>query len=551
MKSAPAKSKKPMASPKKSPAAKKLPDKSPARLNINLDWFSVKETLLALGSGALLGLAAPGFDQWYMAWFALAPFFLLIYSSQSYARQLWLGLIFGYAYSLTYLHWYLNLYPLEWLGFPGIQGMALALLAWLIVAGHQALIFGLYTAIIGKLPLSGSFTWKKSGKSLKWPAITTLPLLWVLVFNKIGNCPDLLGVPWPMLEYTQYKQCNLIQAASLIGGVGISYLLVATNVTLASLIATFAKSSKFPFRSGSILAENRETAFYHGLGMFLILGLFYCLGLQQASTVNLNANINTAVLQAGINIEMQKAEHHYTLDDMVDAYGRLMAGRQNELVVLSEGALPAYLREQPGVLSWLKNKALSQKIDIVTGAMDRNSVRPYNAAYGITNNGQVLDTVYHKRFLVPIGEYTPLFVEYMPEWVKRWTNTPAGSGFAAGKEPGVLDLNLGRVAPLICFESISPEVTAASCRAGGQLLLNISDLAWFHKSDCGQQMMAFGVLRAIENRRYLIFAANSGPSAIIDPRGQILERTSQGANQILSAKVGLNSQVSPFASWYR
>lgn len=542
-----------MPSTKKTKAAAKLPEQKAAGLKLRPEWFSLKETLIALVCGTLLGFSSPGFDQWYLAWFALAPFFLLLYRSSGLPRQIWIGLTFGLAYNLTYLHWYLNLYPLDWLGFPGLQGIALAALAWIIVAGHQTLIFACYAALIGKLPLSGSFSIKKTGKKVSWPAILTLPLLWVLVFNKIGNCPDLLGVPWPMLEYTQYQQTHFIQSASVIGGVGISYLIVATNVTLASLAATFAaKMPKgSPFKP--IAAENRETAFYHCLGMGLILGAFYCLGMwQESQIVMLNkADIPISALQAGINIEMQKADHHYTLEDMVLVYEKLMANRKDELVVLSEGALPAYLREQPGLQNWLKSRAARQHIDILAGSMDREALRPYNSAYGVTSSGELLNTVYHKRFLVPIGEYTPLMVQYMPEWIKRWTNTPAGNPFAAGKDPGVLALSRGKVAPLICFESISPEVACASCRAGGELLINISDLAWFHQSDCGKQMIAFGVLRAIENRRYLIFAANSGPSAIIDQKGAILQITSQGENQVLSGMVGLNSQITPFALWYR
>jgi apolipoprotein N-acyltransferase len=338
----------------------------------------------------------------------------------------------------------------------------------------------------------------------------------------------------------------------VIGGIGICALIIATNVTIASFIATFFGGGTKQFKR--LAAENKETAFYHCLGMALVLVAVYCLGYQQEGQVKTNATVDTTLVQGGINIDMQKTERRFTIEDLVDNYDKLLANSHDSLVILPEGALPTYLREQPGVMSWLKNKAAEKHLDIVVGSMDRSEAnRPYNAAYGITSGGVALPEVYHKRFLVPIGEYTPLLVNYLPEWVKRWTNTPAGGGFAAGKEPVLLDLSRGKIAPLICFESISPEVTAASCRAGGQLLVNISDLAWFHKSDCGQQMLAFAVLRAIENRRYFIFAANTGPSAIIDPTGKITHYLAQGekSKSILNGKVGLNWQPTAFALWYR
>ena len=129
-----------------------------------------------------------------------------------------------------------------------------------------------------------------------------------------------------------------------------------------------------------------------------------------------------------------------------------------------------------------------------------------------------------------------------PEWVKRWTNTPAGGGFAPGKEALCYKFDLGKVAPLICFECISPEHAAASARNGGEVFVNISDLAWFHKSDCGRQMVAFSVLRAIENRRYFIFGANTGPAAIIDATGKITQYIPQSGAVLVQGKFGLNGQ---------
>ncbi len=508
--------------------------------------------MAALAAGALLGLSAPGINQWYLAWFALAPLFLLIYSNNHhYVKQILLAFVFGLAYNLVYLHWYLNLAPLDWLGFSGIYGNLLAILAWIITATHQALAFLLFAAIVARLPLKASFKLAKKGRGLiNWP-IWLLPLLWVLIVNKLGNMPDLLGVPWTMLEYTQYQQPQLLQSASIIGGVGICALIVMVNVTIASFIATIVGKNKFK----ALAAENRVTSAFHCLFTTIVAVLIFAAGYFQEKALPTNdAIVSTALVQGGINIDMQKTVHRFTIEDLLENYDKLLTEYDchDQLVVLAEGALPTYLRDQPGVLNWLKNKAYTKHLDLVLGSMDKSVAnRPYNAAYGITSGGIVLSEVYHKRFLVPIGEYTPLMVHYLPEWVKRWTNTPAGGGFAAGKEAVLLPLPSGRVAPLICFESISPEVTAASCRAGGQVLANISDLAWFHKSDCGEQMVAFSVLRAIENRRYCLFAANTGPCAIIDKAGRIVQYQPQGGKPVLVGKIGLNSKTTIFAQWFR
>lgn len=511
---------------------------------------------MALLYGGILGLSAPGIEQWYFAWFALTPLILMIFSVRSWWRQTLLGLAFGLGYNLVYLHWYLNLYPLDWMGFPGAQGAALAALAWFLVAGHQALLIALFAFIAGRLPFCSGYSFKRENlaKTGKWqiPMLSILPLVWVLTVNKIGNQADLLGVPWSMLEYSQYRQNMLIQGASVFGGIGLEYVIVTVNLALASLIASFSAHPALK----KLAAENKDTAFYYCLGAGLVLGAFMVPGLVESSLLKSTADQNVVVLEGAINIDMQKSEERSGLDDIVNRYKLLFetTGKDNEngITVLPEGSLPCYLTENEGVLNWLKKTAIESKTDMVVGAMDRVSAdHPYNAAFGITSSGLKTSEVYHKRYLVPIGEYTPLLVKYMPEWVRRWTNTPSGSGFQPGKGAKILELNKSRVGPLICFECISPEIAASTCRMGADLLVNISDLAWFHKSNCGKQMIAFSVFRAVENRRYFIFAANTGPSALIDPRGTIAEYGQRGESQVVCGKVGLNPQVTPFALWYR
>ncbi|MBU6450754.1 MAG: apolipoprotein N-acyltransferase [Cyanobacteria bacterium REEB67] len=513
---------------------------------------SLRKTALALAGGALLGLACPGFEQWYLAWFCLAPLFLLLANTPSHAQRSLIGFCFGLAYNLTYLHWYLNLAPLDWLGFSGLMGNFLATFAWGFAACHQALGFGLFGLLAGLLPLSGSFAFKKDKGQLRWPALLYLPLLYVLVINRLANAQDLMGVPWTQLEYTQYKQTGLLQAASIFGGIGVSYIIVVVNVAIASMLATvpalFSKKADLK----RLAADSTEHAYYHCLAVALIVAIFIALGMWQKESAAIKPTVPVAIIQAGINIDMQKGEHTYSLDDLAKIYSAHLSSCKNELCIMTEGALPTYLREQEPTRAWLANQARCRHLDMVVGSMDKDGAgHPYNAAYGVTSSGKILPEVYHKRYLVPFGEYTPLLVEYFPEWVKRWTNTPAGGGFASGKEATNYAFSIGRIAPLICFECISPDQTAKSCRAGGEALVNISDLAWFHKSDCGIQMVAFSVLRAIENRRYVVFGANTGPAAIIDTTGKIIKYSPQGGESVVHGQIGLNPQKSLFSMWYR
>ncbi|GAI34517.1 unnamed protein product, partial [marine sediment metagenome] len=83
------------------------------------------DLLLALVAGALFGLSAPGFGQWYLAWFCLAPFFLLVAGSESLKQASIRGFVFGAAYNLVYLNWYLGLHSLSWMGLNDWQSIGL------------------------------------------------------------------------------------------------------------------------------------------------------------------------------------------------------------------------------------------------------------------------------------------------------------------------------------------------------------------------------------------------------------------------------------------
>ncbi len=515
---------------------------------------------LALVSGAVLGLSAPGITLpqipgvgftlsfSLLAWFALAPLLLLTASSKSAWQAFFRGTVFGTAYNLVYQNWYLGLQPLDWLGFNNWQGLLLAGLAWLVVSVHQGLIIGLFSTAAYLIPTTGQFFAEGSKRRLRLPAIFIIPLLWVLIVNKLGNAHSALGVPFAMLEYTQYKLISMIQIASIIGGIGLSYVIVMCNTVLATLIVNFSKLKDVD----SLRAPSRKTALYQCFAMAALLAGILAFGFYQSSTLNYAADIPVSVVQQNINIDMQKTTRRYSIEDLYRIHQDLMSSAPKGISIWTESALPTYLSSEKGMQQLLQELAAGKSTDLVVGAMDSDKEgRPYNSAYGITSSGKILGNIYHKRYLVPVGEYAPPFLKLLPDWARRMTNTPAGGGFNAGAQPEVFDFASLRIGPLICFETIAPEEVAATVREGAEALVNISDLAWFHDSLIGEQMLATSVMRAVENRRYFVFAANTGPSAIIDPLGRVQERCTVGKAQVLIGKVGKVVDISPFTSWYR
>jgi apolipoprotein N-acyltransferase len=502
--------------------------------------------VVAAVCGALLGLSAPGFDQWYLAWIGLVPLLLLIVSSSGVKEGFLRGLVFGTAYNLVYLNWYLHLHPLYWLGYNEAESVALAAAAWIILALHQGLIMAVLSAFLRLLPLTGGFLPRPIDGRWCLPAPVVIPLLWVLVLNKLGNAHDFLGVPWTMLEYSQYKQLSIIQISSWIGGIGLGAIIVLVNVVLAGLVSSLSQRLSFK----SLSPGTSQAAFNQALTIALcVAGMiawgFSRLGAPQYATETLS------VLQGNINIEMEKSKRTYTLAELFEHYGRLLSKTPTGLCVWTESSVPAYLKNERELSTDLMQAARRGKHDMIVGSIDRDvEGRAYNAAFGIDADGNLADAVYHKRYLVPFGEYMPGFVHYLPEWVQRLTSTPAGIGFHSGNKPVILNLSGHEIAPLICFETLSPELVATSVRNGGSLLVNLSDLAWFHDSMVGDQMLAFSTMRAVESARYFVFAANTGPSAIIDANGRLLKRSACGKALVLTGKVLFNTERTVFTQWF-
>jgi apolipoprotein N-acyltransferase len=503
--------------------------------------------LLSVAGGAILGLSAPGFDQFYLSWFALSPLFLLIESANGKWQACQRGFVFALAYNLIYLNWYLQLHPLSWLGFNDFESVLLAAAAWLVVSTHQALITAITVVVLKLIPTTGGFLPRVVEKKWKLPALIVIPLIWVAFNSKLLNAPDFLGVPWTMLEYSQYKQLPVLQITGIIGGIGLGALLVLFNAVIAEVVATTSgKSSLKPLASGS-----RQAAFTNALIVALIGISSLTWGFYQLAANKPTADVPLSVVQGNINIEMQKTKHAYTLSELTSHYRRLLAAAPAGLCIWTESALPAYLKNEPALKETLASFSRDGKRDMIIGSLDRDfDGHPFNSAFGIAADGSLSDVVYHKRYLVPFGEYLPAACKLLPESIQRLTNTPAGGGFSSGKFPVVLRLSGKGVAPLICFETLSPELVSSSVRNGGNLLVNLSDLAWFHESMIGDQMVAFSVLRAVETGRYFVFAANTGPSAIIAPSGQIVALSPRGKETVLTGKVALRKDLTPFTVWF-
>lgn len=502
-------------------------------------------------SGAVLGLSAPGFDQWYLAWCGLVPFFVLVDSSRSLWRAGSRGWLFGFGYHLLWLSFFLKLNPPLWVGIQSPALLAvISVLCWLVAALIYGSVYALAACAIKLASLKGWMTPIAGEKHGGVPALLAVPLIWLCAFGVCGNLPDLLLMPMAFLEYSQYRMTWLIQACSIIGGFGLQLVMVAHNVALSAVAAKAARLGEVrSLWSGSARSDTARW-----ISVLVVAAGLAAYGGYSLETSRVQPDTTVSVIQSGLMLKTEERGRGLDAAEALAVGMPLLQRCPPGLAVWTETSLIAFFDPDSRLLEPLREVAAARRIDIVFGIEEkaRSPGRKYNAAAGVTDRGEFAREIYKKRYLIPFGEFEPFLLRCLPLAIKEKLRLPQSPPYLAGAEATVLALAGGRVAPLICGENVDAGVCARSVRNGGQVFANISNLTWFQDSILGDLTLATAVLRAVENRRYYIYAADTGPSFVVDPFGRVVAELGWGKVGVLSGKFRYLSDLSPFSRlWIR
>jgi apolipoprotein N-acyltransferase len=231
------------------------------------------------------------------------------------------------------------------------------------------------------------------------------------------------------------------------------------------------------------------------------------------------------------------------------------AAHPGSLVVWPEGSVPAYIPAaigrvgRPPALPWIGD-GTAFLVGSYSFLPDR---RRYNAAFAVYPDGTI-PWPYFKRILIPFGESMPLS-SWLP-WLER-LNAKAGI-FSAGTEARVFSYPMHRpdgtastlrVSPLICYEDTVPALAREASREGAELLINITSDSWFGRTLAPRQHHLIAAFRAIENRRFLIRATNTGLSGVVDPLGRTIASIPPFAEGTATARVTPLAYRSAYTNW--
>lgn len=464
---------------------------------------------LAAASGLLFVLAYAGVGVWLLAFGFAVPLLSAIEPpTTSVRRAAALGLFAG---ALAQLLGYLWLVPtLE--RFSGLPAWACAPIFGLF-ALYQGAAWGLACALSVRAAQRG------------WP----LAWAFVAAWTAVELCyPALFETP---LAASLHATPALLQVVDL-GGPGLlSALLAACSAAGYALL----RHGRRAWRAAALVLAT--------LGAALGYGALRSAHVQDA--IGHAPTLRVALVQANLGLQEKRRDQPLAL------LRHLIASRQAEreqpdLIVWPETAVPSIVALDERDLSPL---VATLHTPVLLGALGHRArdgrAELYNSAFLVDRGGRVLGRT-DKQRLLPFAERMPLGEE-LP-WL--YELAPGAGQFARGKGARALPLGAFRLAALVCYEDILPGFVRQVVRATRpHLLVNMTNDAWFGDSAAPHIHLALSALRAVEHRRFLVRATNSGVSAVIDPLGRVVARSGTFRAETLHARVALLSGETLYARW--
>lgn len=476
----------------------------------------------ALISGLFLTLSFPNTNIAWLAFFALIP---LLVSIQSMTPQesFYAGFITGISFFLTLIYWIV----------PTIH----------VYGGlHLILAFGVLTLLclyLALYPAIFAFTLKK----LRYGLYT--PLLAACIWTGLEYIRTyaFTGFSWGTLGYSQYENLALIQIADFTGVYGVSFLIILVNSSLAVLCINFKKNK--------IAGQYIIPVIYTTV---LVTGA-YIYGSQKIN--NIDSQIKKAkkttisIIQGNIKQNLKWSDEFkiHTIEKYIQL-SKSQIKKNPDLVIWPETALPFYYGLDQVLSNHVAKCIKSSKTNFLIGSpafkLDKEDTRFYNRAYMFDEFADITRT-YDKSHLVPFGEYVP-FGDYLTFLGKI---TAQAGNFSAGDQAFLpLEFNnhnlkvTRRTGVLICFEILFPSISSKFVKNGADILTTITNDAWFGQSSAAMQHFSIAVFRAVENRRTLARAANTGVSGFIDPKGKIIKTTSLFKDTAVTRQVPILNSLS-------
>ncbi|MDR2123837.1 MAG: apolipoprotein N-acyltransferase [Desulfovibrio sp.] len=443
---------------------------------------------------------------------------------------------------------------LYWLAWPmlDVAGMSPALVLPLLLALYAFLAcYGALAAFAARAFIrvfAGAGRAPGPGRLLRAAAP---PLLCGLAYGgfEVLNSVLFSGFPWLTLSSAFAFFPVMLQGAAYAGGYALSAAYAAAACLCAAALGT-----------ARTLGEAGRAALI-GAALLILAALYVC-GAQRLGPGapggeggGPQARLRFTAVQGNIDqsrkwdraFQRATVERYILLSEQALAEDARRQNAENappaRLVVWPETAVPFPFSRRPELDEPVRRFAARHSVYLGFGSIaadGQDGARLYNSLFLLSPGGRIAAR-YDKAHLVPFGEYIPLVGD-----IPFLRGLLQGMSFSPGADPrplildGKSPLSLG---PLICYETIFPYLAQEQVRQGAGVLLNVSNDAWFRKSSAPLQHLAHSALRAAEQARPLLRAANTGISAVFDARGRLIARTDELFTEaLLTAEISAGAE---------
>ncbi len=475
---------------------------------------------LAAISGVLFALAFPDYSIGWLSFIALAPLLIAIARSHSAWESILLGWISQTIAWLMMVPWVVRVMS-HYGGLPYSTGV-LIFIAMCAVLGLYGSAFAALVHVV------------RRGDSLaRWLLV---PLAWAAV--EYARTYLLTGFPWNLVaasivDYTSFVQFDrvagpyLVGAMTIVPAVVIAWIVVARpRVPTAGMAVAAVVAFLFVWWSTGLVASRLATA--------------------PADTPPVQA----ALLQPNISQEMRWNDQNLT-----DIYGRMMTMTNDAItagvpiVIWPESTVPLSFATTDFFRDEIQSISRAHHADIILGSIAEDPSQPgkmWNAAF-LVSDGVTIGH-YDKIRLVPFGEYVPL--RKMLFFARKLVRAVGEFEFGTNDNPLRGRLRYG---PAICYEIVFPRIAATQVKHGANVLVTITNDDWFRGGSAPRQHLNQARLRAIEDDRYLLRAATTGISAVVDPAGNVVHEIPMGEEGTIFASFYPRTTITPyvrFGDWF-
>lgn len=492
----------------------------------------IGSTFISIASGIGITLSLAPFNYWPLGILSAGCLFLLM-QGKNIRQAAIFGWLFGLGLFGSGASWvYVSIHDFAYTS--AAMAAFLTALFCACLALFCALTWGFYAWVLNGF----TFTTINNNKTSYGSSLPVLLFASIWVLGEWLRSWLFTGFPWLFVGYSQTESI-LSPWASLVGVYGISFIIVASGAQIAALGGRFIQQNS----SDSAKTNKTQKTATVSISLLIIWLLPVAVAFPSWTEKN-DPAMTVSMVQANIS-QHDKWQRRYRQQHLA-LYLRLTEPhwQSSDVIIWPEAAITIFHDRALALLDTLNDRANSSQSALITGipTRDLNSGSRYNSLIALGAG----EGSYQKQKLVPFGEYIP-FVNVLGNLL-AFFDLPVAAMSAGDPKQSPLGINGWRAQPLICYEVVYPSFTAKAA-ANSQVLMTVSNDSWFGRSIGPLQHLQMAQMRAIENQQYVLRSTGNGVTAIIDPSGNINQRSKQFEQTVVSGEFFTVSGKTPWTRY--